>query len=70
MEASTMKFSIVDVFTDRVFGGNPAGVVMIPEGQEESYAAWGDDSSGKGSAPSAYDYNEAIALSNGWRTAG
>lgn len=34
MEASTMKFSIVDVFTDRVFGGNPAGVVMIPEGQE------------------------------------
>ena len=45
---------------------------MILEGQEESNAAWDDDddSSGKGSAPSTYDYNEAIALSNGWRTAG
>lgn len=29
-----MKFSIVDVFTDRVFGGNPAGVVMIPDGKD------------------------------------
>ena len=44
---------------------------MILEGQEESSAAWDDDddSSGKGSAPRAYDYDEAMALSNGWRTA-
>lgn len=27
-----MKFFIVDAFTDRIFGGNPAGVVMIPPG--------------------------------------
>ena len=44
---------------------------MILEGQEESNAAWDgdDDSSGKGSAPRAYDYDEAMALSKGWRTA-
>ena len=27
-----MRFQIVDAFTDQVFGGNPAGVVFIPEG--------------------------------------
>ncbi len=27
-----MKFYIVDAFTEEVFGGNPAGVVLIPEG--------------------------------------
>lgn len=26
-----MKFSIVDVFTDRLFGGNPAGVIILPD---------------------------------------
>nr|WP_315019778.1 PhzF family phenazine biosynthesis protein [uncultured Aminipila sp.] len=26
-----MKFSIVDAFTDRLFGGNPAGVVILPD---------------------------------------
>lgn len=26
-----MKFFIVDAFTDRIFGGNPAGVVLLPE---------------------------------------
>ncbi len=26
-----MQFQIVDVFTDRIFGGNPAGVVILPE---------------------------------------
>ena len=29
-----MKFSIVDVFTDRLFGGNPAGVVILPDGTD------------------------------------
>lgn len=29
-----MKFYIVDAFTDKVFGGNPAGVVYIPEGAD------------------------------------
>lgn len=27
-----MKFSIVDAFTDSLFGGNPAGVVILPDG--------------------------------------
>ena len=27
-----MKFQIVDAFTDRIFGGNPAGVVLLPKG--------------------------------------
>ncbi|MBO5995473.1 MAG: PhzF family phenazine biosynthesis protein [Firmicutes bacterium] len=27
-----MKFYIVDAFTDEIFGGNPAGVVILPEG--------------------------------------
>ena len=27
-----MKFLIVDAFTDTLFGGNPAGVVILPEG--------------------------------------
>ena len=31
MEA-LMKFYIVDAFTEELFGGNPAGVVIIPEG--------------------------------------
>lgn len=29
-----MKFQIVDAFTDELFGGNPAGVVMIDEGKD------------------------------------
>ncbi|MBR5316248.1 MAG: PhzF family phenazine biosynthesis protein [Firmicutes bacterium] len=29
-----MKFLIVDAFTDTVFGGNPAGVVILPEGAD------------------------------------
>lgn len=29
-----MKFYIVDAFTETLFGGNPAGVVMLDEGQE------------------------------------
>ena len=29
-----MKFQIVDAFTDRIFGGNPAGVVLLPEGAD------------------------------------
>lgn len=28
-----VKFQIVDAFTDTLFGGNPAGVVFIPEGE-------------------------------------
>ncbi len=29
-----MRFQIVDAFTDSLFGGNPAGVVFIPEGED------------------------------------
>lgn len=29
-----MKFYIVDAFTEEVFGGNPAGVVLIPQGED------------------------------------
>lgn len=29
-----MKFQIVDAFTRQVFGGNPAGVVLLPEGTD------------------------------------
>ena len=29
-----MRFYIADAFTDELFGGNPAGVVLIPEGQD------------------------------------
>ena len=29
-----MKFLIVDAFTDTLFGGNPAGVVILPEGSD------------------------------------
>lgn len=29
-----MKFLIVDAFTDQTFGGNPAGVVILPEGSD------------------------------------
>ena len=29
-----MKFLIVDAFTDTVFGGNPAGVVILPDGAD------------------------------------
>lgn len=29
-----MKFYIVDAFTEEVFGGNPAGVVLIPDGED------------------------------------
>jgi len=29
-----MKFFIVDAFTDQLFGGNPAGVVLLPSGKD------------------------------------
>lgn len=29
-----MKFKIVDAFADELFGGNPAGVVLLPEGKD------------------------------------
>ena len=29
-----MKFQIVDAFTDQIFGGNPAGVILLPEGAD------------------------------------
>lgn len=29
-----MKFFIVDAFTDQIFGGNPAGVVLLPKGDD------------------------------------
>ena len=29
-----MKFFIVDAFTDKIFGGNPAGVVILPAGAD------------------------------------
>ena len=29
-----MRFQIVDAFTDQIFGGNPAGVVLLPEGAD------------------------------------
>ena len=29
-----MKFYIVDAFTETTFGGNPAGVVILPEGAD------------------------------------
>lgn len=29
-----MKFQIVDAFTHKIFGGNPAGVVMLPTGAD------------------------------------
>ncbi|MHC1722023.1 MAG: PhzF family phenazine biosynthesis protein [Aminipila sp.] len=29
-----MKFQIVDAFSDEIFGGNPAGVVLLDDGQE------------------------------------
>lgn len=29
-----MKFQIVDAFTDEIFGGNPAGVVLLDEGAD------------------------------------
>ena len=29
-----MKFYIVDAFTETLFGGNPAGVVILPEGED------------------------------------
>jgi len=31
---SAMKFSIIDAFADNLFGGNPAGVVLLPDGQD------------------------------------
>jgi phenazine biosynthesis protein PhzF family protein len=33
-ENQHMKFQIVDAFTRQTFGGNPAGVVLLPEGAE------------------------------------
>lgn len=30
-----MQFFIVDAFTDQMFGGNPAGVVLLPAGEED-----------------------------------
>ena len=29
-----MKFYIVDAFTEKKFGGNPAGVIILPEGAD------------------------------------
>ena len=29
-----MKYYIVDAFTETLFGGNPAGVVILPEGED------------------------------------
>lgn len=29
-----MRFYIIDAFTEKVFGGNPAGVVILPEGSD------------------------------------
>lgn len=29
-----MEFQIIDAFSDKIFGGNPAGVVLLDEGQE------------------------------------
>lgn len=29
-----MQFHIVDAFADQIFGGNPAGIVLIPDGQD------------------------------------
>lgn len=29
-----MKFFIADAFTDKIFGGNPAGVVVLPDGAD------------------------------------
>ncbi len=26
-----MKFQIVDAFTDKIFGGNPAGIAILPQ---------------------------------------
>ena len=31
-----MKFLIVDAFTETAFGGNPAGVVILPENADFS----------------------------------
>lgn len=31
-----MKLYVVDVFTDEMFGGNPAGIVIIPDGADFS----------------------------------
>ena len=28
-----MKFYIADAFTETIFGGNPAGVVLLPDGR-------------------------------------
>lgn len=33
-KGENMKFSIVDAFTDSLFGGNPAGVVILPDGMD------------------------------------
>ena len=30
-----MKFYIVDAFTETLFGGNPAGVVILPDGTRD-----------------------------------
>ena len=29
-----MKFDIADAFTETIFGGNPAGVVILPDGSD------------------------------------
>ena len=29
-----MKFLIADAFTDTTFGGNPAGIVLLPDGED------------------------------------
>ena len=37
-----MKFLIVDAFAEETFGGNPAGVVIIPEGGDFPSGAQAD----------------------------
>ena len=29
-----MKYLVVDAFAEEIFGGNPAGVVLLPEGED------------------------------------
>ena len=29
-----MKFLIVDAFSEKLFGGNPAGIVILPKGSD------------------------------------
>ena len=35
-----MKFQIVDAFTDKIFGGNPAGIVILPKYESFLMKRW------------------------------